>query len=198
MFYCSVRGKPTAMHGSILPLLLLAGFCQALVNVASSRPYTVSPSGFHEVVFRSHNNQGYSHVPVQLQDSYQLTNDLIPIVFPPQLWYNETHAFNASVIIELESPAVVKEVLLMGPCCNMGIYTPVATYAFGSDSSAGPWSYLGESSGLVSGDDSETPATRYEMHFVTSHQNSAWRYIRLDVTGQGGRYMSIRLIQILA
>lgn len=150
------------------------------------------------MVFRSHNNQGYSHTPVELQDSYQLTNNLVPLVFPPQLWYNETHAFNVSVIIELESPVVVKEVMLQGPCCNMGIYTPVAAYAFGSASSTGPWSYLGESSGLVSGDDSETPAVRYEMHFVASDQSSAWKYIRLDATGQGGRYMDMRSVSIYA
>lgn len=182
----------------LVVLVLSIGLGHALVNVASGKSYTVDPSGFHEVVFRSHNNQGYIHNFVSMTDSRQLTNDLIPTFFFPHLWYSAASDFNVSLTIDLESPSVVKEVLLQGPCCNMGIYTPIAAYALGSDSSSGPWSYLGESSGLVSGDDAETPAVRYEMHFVTSDQLSAWRYVRLKVTGQGGRYMGIRLIQILA
>lgn len=100
--------------------------------------------------------------------------------------------------IDLEAPIAIKEVLLQGPCCNMGIYTPIATYAFGASSPVGPWSYLGESSGLVSGDDAETPAKSFEMHFVIADQSSPWRYIKLDITGEAGRYMGLRLIQILA
>ena len=182
----------------LLALLLSIGICHALFNAASDKSYTVNPPGFHEVVFRSHNNQGYSHVSIEAADNRQLTNDLLPVSFPSRLWYNATSNFNASVIIDLESPTIVKEVMLQGPCCNMGIYTPIAAYALGSSSFSGPWSYLGESSGLVSGDDAETPAVKYEMHFVTSDQSSAWRYVRLDVTGQAGRYMGIRLIQLLA
>ncbi len=179
-------------------LLLSVGLCHALSNAASDKSYTVDPPGFHEIIFRSHNNQGYSHVPIEMVDSRQLTNDLLSTFFPARLWYNETADFNVSLVIDLESPTIVKEVMLQGPCCNMGIYTPIAAYALGSSSPTGPWSYLGESSGLVSGDDAETPAVKYEMHFVTSDQSSAWRYVRLDVTGQAGRYMGLRLIQVLA
>lgn len=183
----------------LLPLIcLLITRTRALVNVASVKPYTVDPVGFHEVVFRSHNNTGYRHISVLWEDSGQLTNDVSPVSFPSRLWFNQTHNFNVSVTIDLQTPAAPREALIQGPCCNMGIYTPVAAYLFGSTSADGPWAYLGESSGLVSGDDAATPALRYEMHFLTADQSTLWRFVRVIATGQNGRYMSIRQIQILA
>lgn len=76
----TARHEYTMLRLSLL--LLLLSLCHALVNVASNKYYTVIPPGFHEVIFRSHNNQGYNHVSIQLDDNRQLTNDNQPVVSP--------------------------------------------------------------------------------------------------------------------
>lgn len=190
------------MHQSPLILLLCSLLClarhsRALVDVAKDRPYSMDPEGFTELVFQSHNSQGYEHTAVYGGTPGLLTLGM-PVSAPPFLWTNASVDFNVTVTVSLATPVVVKEVMIKGPCCNMGIYTPIAAYAYGAGSVDGPWTFIGESTGLVAGDDVETPAVRYEMHFVCYPGADAWSYVRLFVTGAAGKYMSIRQIQILA
>lgn len=177
--------------------LLLVQRGRALVDVAKDRPYYINPEGFTELVFQSHNNQGYVHTAVYGVTPGLLTLGL-PISASSPMWTNSSADFNVTITVSLGAPVVIREVLVSGPCCNMGVYTPIAAYAYGADSSEGPWTFLGESTGLVSGDDTETPAVRYEMHFVCHPDAGTWSYVRLLVTGAADKYMSIRKIQILA
>lgn len=188
------------MHSLILLLCslgLLVQRARALVDVAADRPYSLDPEGFTELVFRSHNSQGYEHAALYGGTPGLLTLS-IPISAPPLFWTNSSADFNATITVSLAVPVVIKEVMIKGPCCNMGIYTPIAAYAYGAASADGPWTLLGGSTGLVAGDDIETPAVRYEMHFVCYSDANAWPYVRLLVTGAAGKYTSIRQIQIWA
>ncbi len=178
-------------------LVFSAHHAGALVDVAKDRPYSLAPEGFTELVFQSHDNQGYEHVAVYGGTPGLLTLST-PVSAPPFVWTNPSADFNVTITVGLETAAVVKEVLLKGPCCNMGIYTPIAAYAYGAASADGPWTFLGESTGLVAGDDVETPAVRYEMHFVCLPDAGAWSYVRLFVTGAADKYMSIRSVSIFA
>ncbi len=178
-------------------LLVLVQHARALVDVALDQSYSLEPPGFTELVFQSHNNQGYEHAPVYSGTPGLLTLS-IPISSPSLMWTNSSVDFNVTITVSLATAVVVKEVMIKGPCCNMGIYTPIAAYAYGASSAEGPWTFLGESAGLVSGDDVETPAQRYELHFVCYPDAGTWSYVRLLVTGAAGKYMSIRSVSIYA
>lgn len=183
----------------LIILLLFTPLASSLINVASRKPYTIDQPGFVEVVFSSHNNQGYTHTTSSaefLHYGHYLTDDSAYVSTRSILWTNAS-AFNVSLIIDLETSYSVKEVFVRGQCCNMGIYTPTAIYVSGASSSAGPWTYVGETSGLVSGDDVETPAVRYETHFQVTDA-APWRYIRVLVEGAANKYMSIRNVEIWA
>lgn len=178
-------------------VLCLVQISHALVNVAADRPYYVTPEGFTEMVFRSYDNQPFEHVLIYEGLSTLLTLSL-PVSSPSLLWTNSTE-FNVTVIIDLGSHALIKETLIMGPCCNLGIFTPIAGYVFGSNSLAGPWTLIAKSQGLESGDSIDTPAVKYEMHMMADEPNAdSWLYVQLIFTGAANTYMGIRNIKVYA
>lgn len=187
------------MQTAILLLVLVSSTTAALTNVAYLKPYTVDSPGFIDVVFQSHDNSGYYHVgtsDASLHDEHFLTSDSPVPPIPSIVWTNTVN-FNVTLIIDLESEYTTKEVLVEGKCCNMGVYTPTDAHLYGSLSPDGPWTWLGGSSNLESGDQTDTPATRYRLHFVNSYLE-AFRFMRVVVTGMGNRYMSIRTVSIYA
>lgn len=187
------------MQITILVLVLVSSATAALTNVAYLKPYTVDSPGFIDVVFQSHNSSGYYHSGISdasLHDEHFLTSDSPVPPIPSVVWTSSTD-FNVTMIIDLESAYITKEVLIQGKCCNMGVYTPTDAHLYGSLSQEGPWTWLGGSSNLESGDQTDTPATRYRLHFVNSYLE-ALRFMRVVVTGLGNRYMSIRTVSIFA
>lgn len=193
------------MHALVVVIVVLfcSSLASALNNVASRKAYSVDPVGFDEVVFKSHNNQGYSHVTssaAYLHDGRYLTDDVSRVSIDSVLWKGgAVDPFNVTVTIDLETAYAVQEVFVAGLCCNLGIYTPTAGYAYGSNTSdPGSWTLLGKSDELVSGDNIDTPAIKYEMHFVTTLSNASFRYIQFIATGAADKYMSIRTIFVYA
>lgn len=183
----------------IFSLLLLAVcvLANALVDVALDREYYVDPPGFSELIFQSYGGQAYEHVSIYDASPNLLTLSL-PVSAAPLLWTNATSDFNATITIYLGNPSEIKEVTIKGPCCNLGIYTPIAAYVSGSLSPSGPWTLLGKTTGLISGDEIDTPAVRYQMHFATAPGSGSWSYVQVKVTGAAGKYMSVRTIQLWA
>lgn len=190
------------MRPETVLLAIICVFCPyttALTNVARSKPYTIDSSGFYDVVFQSHNSSGYYHQEITneyVHDENYLTNDESLILRPALFWTHADTAFNVTLVIDLQSEYITKEVLIRGRCCNMGIYTPTDAHLFGSND-LGAWTWLGGSSNLESGDQTDTPATTYRLHFVNSHLQ-AFRYMRVVVTGAANRYMSMRSVSIYA
>lgn len=186
--------------GAVVTLLLVS-LCSALVNVANTKPYVVDSAGFYDVVFQSHNSSGYYHEHSSaafLHDQFYLTDESSLSSIASVFWTHASTAFNVTLVVDLQSEYIAKEVLIQGRCCNMGIYTPTDAHLYGSnDPGSGTWTWLGGSSNLESGDQTDTPAIRYRLHFINSHWG-AFRFMRLTVTGAAGRYMSMRSVSIYA
>lgn len=190
------------MHAAVfVAILLLVKLSSALVNVANTKPYTIDSQGFYDVVFQSHNSSGYYHDHASaafLHGQYYLTDESSLSSITSVFWTHAATAFNVTLVVDLQSEYTAKEVLIQGRCCNMGIYTPTDAHLYGSnDLASNTWTWLGGSSNLESGDQTDTPAIRYRLHFVNSHLQ-AFRYMRVVVTGAANRYMSIRSVSIYA
>lgn len=182
-------------------MLVWMCLCLAVVqaaDVAFNKAYTLSQPGYIDFVFSNHLAADYEYVPIPSTDNevrMLTTNMGMTIPRYGLMWINHALDYNVTLTIDAETSVSPQKLAILGHCCNMGLFTPVAAYAYGSDSANGPWDFLGAKQGLTAGDQIDTPATRYELHAILDN-NRSHRYFRISVTGLAGHYISLTTVQL--
>lgn len=185
----------------LVVIIILLQCCHGLKNAAFFKPYTLSEPGASAILYASSNGSDYQYVHVYSPNTYRALTSVTdgPFLSLPHglIWHHVGANFNVSITLDMETPMQSALWRVSGVCCNMGIYTPIAGYVFGSaQSEDGPWTLLAANEALTSGDEVDTPAETYQLDLDAASSES-YRFIRLIVTGQANRYVSIYSVQML-
>lgn len=186
----------------VLALLLIQA-CHGLVrNAAFSKSYTVSEPGAVAVRYASRGEGDYSHEHIYSADAAHALTCVFnePLTSLPRglMWHHPDHDFNVTIVVDMDEPIAPALWRIIGSCCNLGIFTPIGAYVYGSFSSSdGPWTFLGAKPALTSGDEVDTPAETYLLDIDASASSDAYRFYKITVTGAMNRFMSIFSIQML-
>lgn len=166
---------------------------------AFGKSYTLSSPGFTELLFTNHNGSDYDYQPIYNPDLDQIltrNTGQFDAPHPGLMWHNAGADFNVTVTLDLLETVRPTRLNVLGTCCNMGLFTPTAIYLHGSTTGdQGPWTLVGATAGLTSGDQIETPATKFQLHLHVSTELS-FRFFRLDITGAADRYIGLTTIQL--
>lgn len=182
----------------LLILLVLVANHAVASNVAFCKPYTLSEQGFADLLFTNHNASDYQYQPIYNEDLDNIltrnTGD-VDTFHPGLMWYKAGSAFNVTIVVDIEEAVIPTQLRVLGSCCNMGLFTPTAIYLHGSSSDQGPWQWIGDVTGLTSGDQIETPATKYQLHLHVT-PGLPFRFFKIDVAGAADRYISLTTVQL--
>lgn len=187
--------------GVLIALITLLRECHGLTNVAFFKPYTLSEPGAAAIQYSSSNGNDYHYVHIYSPNTDRVLTSISdgPFLSLPRglIWHHTNTDFTVSITVDMETPTPSALWRINGVCCNMGFYTPIAAHVFGStESDSGPWTHLGATTGLTSGDEVDTPADIYQLD-IGAASSESYRFFQLNVTGTANRYISIYQIQML-